>query len=328
MLVPPQPGTNLNLLVGGGKSGKFYVLNRNQLTTNNTHYNASSKGDPILQAFTNYPPGRFMTGPAYFNGAVYYSSWADKMKSYPITNGVLSRTPSNGPRTFGFPGCTPVISSAGTNNGIVWSVAIGIPPVLTAYNATILAAEIYNSAQAPSNHDALTNAVKFVSAMTANGKVYVGGQFSVAAFGLLDPSLNWKAFHFANNATNTALAGDLADPDGDGLANLLEYALGSDPNAPNSRNTLAGAVVAGRAQLSFNRNAAASDLTYVVETSTDLAAWSTALTYTTATGWPVGSFSITEAPPSALPPDQIVKVTIDLGHPSGSALFARLRVHR
>jgi hypothetical protein len=328
MLVPPQPGTNLNLIVGGAKSGKFYVLNRDQMTTNNTHFNAAGHGDPILQTFTNLP-GRFMTGPAYFNGAVYYSSWSDRIRSYAITNGILARlSSSNAVRTFGFPGCTPVVSSSGTNNGIIWSVAIGVPPVLTAYNATNLAAELYNSAQAAANRDTLTNAVKFVSPMTANGKVYVGGQFGVAAFGLLDPSLNWKAFHFGNNATNSAFAGDFADPDGDGSVNLLEYALGTDPNAPDPKNTLTGALVAGHVQLSFNRNASASDLTYVVETSTDLTAWTAALTYTAATGWAVGSYTVTEAPPSALPPDQTVKVTIDLGQPTGSALFARLRVHR
>jgi hypothetical protein len=329
MLVPPQPGTNLNLLVGGGKGGKFYVLNRDQLTTNNTHYNATGTNDPILQTFTNLP-ARFMTGPAYFNGAVYYSSWSDKMKSYAISNGVLSRSNiSAGPRTFSFPGCTPVVSSTGTNNGIVWSVAIGTPAVLTAYNATNLAAEIYNSAQASGNRDALTNGVKFVSAMVANGKVYAGEMFSVAAFGLLDPSLNWKAFHFASNATNAAVAGDFADPDGDGRVNLLEYAFGTDPNAPTQGNTLGAALVAGRAQLTFNRNASASDLTYVVETSTDLAAWNAALTYTAASGWvPSGGASVTEAPPSALPPDQTVKATVDLGAVSASPLFARLRVHR
>ncbi len=330
MLIPPQPGTNLNLIVGGGKSGKFYVLNRDQLTTDNTHYNATGRVDRILQTFTNYPPGRFMTGPAYFNGAVYYSSWGDKMKSYPITNGVLSLTPkSTGPRTFAFPGCTPVISSSGTNNGIIWSVAMGTPAVLTAYNATNVSTEIYNSAQAAANRDALTNGVKFVSAMTANGKVYAGGTYSVGVFGLLDPGLNWKAFHFANNATNTAVAGDLADPDSDGLANLFEYAVGTDPNVPTPGNTLGAVLVTNRAQLSFNRNAAASDLTYVVETSTNLVSWSSALTFTPALGWvSSGTASVTEAPPSALPPDQTVAATIDLGAPSPTVQFARLRVHR
>jgi MFS family permease len=68
-------------------------------------------------------------------------------------------------------------------------------------------------------------------------------------------------------------------------------------------------------------------LTYVVETSADLSAWNTALTYTAATGW-VPYTSATEAPPSSLPPDQTVKATIDLGNPSASALFVRLQVHR
>ncbi len=329
MLIPPQPGTNLNLLMGGGKSGKFYVLNRDQLTTDNNHYNSTGRVDQILQSFTNYPPGRFMTGPAYFNGAVYYSSWNDTMKRYAITNGVLSRTVTAGPRPFGFPGSTPVVSSDGTNNGIVWSVAIGTPAILAAYNATNVTTEIYNTAQGSLNRDALTNGVKFASAMTANGKVYVGGTYGVTVLGILTPSLNWKAYHFSNNATDAALAGDFADPDGDGLVNLLEYALGTDPNNPDPGNTLAAALVNDHAQLSFNRNAVATDLTYVVETSTNLSVWSAVLTYTDASGWvPSGNAAVMEAPPSALPPNQIVKAMVDLGTPSSTELFARLRVHR
>lgn len=324
MLVPDLPGTNAHLLVAGGKSGKFYVVNRDQLTTNNTHYNATGSNDAVLQTFTNLP-GRYMTGPAYFNGNVYFSSWNDKMKCYAIANGALVRNPtSTGPRTFAFPGCTPVVSSMGTNNGIVWSLAIAVPPVLTAYNATNVTTEIYNSSQA-GNRDTLTNGVKFASPMVANGKVYAAGTFAVAVFGLLDPSLNWKTFHFGNNATNAAVAGDFADPDGDGMVNLLEYALGSDPLIAGSGNSLSAAVVGGRAQVSFNRNASATDLTYVLEAAHDLATWAPVTTYTSR--W-TGAASATEAPPSALPPDQTVRVTIDLGAPSATAQFVRLRVHR
>jgi len=329
MLVPDLPGTNAHLLVGGGKSGKFYVVNRDQLTSNNTHYNATGNTDAILQTFTNLP-GRFMTGPAYFNGAVYYSSWNDKMKSYAISNGVLSKTPtSTGPRTFAFPGCTPVLSASGTNNGIAWSTAFSAPAVLTAYNATNVTAEIYNSAQAAGNRDALANGVKFASPMVANGKVYAGAQFAVSVFGLTNPSLNWKTFHFGNNATNSAIAGDFADPDGDGIVNLLEYALASDPTVASPGNSLSAAVVGGHCQVSFNRNASATDLVYVLEASPDLAAWTTALTYTSASGWvSFGAASATEGPPSALPPDQAVKATVDFGTPPATAQFVRLRIHR
>src|SRR5205823_3531060 len=149
---------NVHLLIAGGKSGKFYVLNRDQLTTNNTHYNSSGSSDAVLQTFTNLP-ARFMTGPAYFNGAIYYTSWSDKLKRYPIVNGVLSRTPTSGPRTFVFPGCTPVVSASGNNNGIVWSLAYGAPAILAAYDAANVTTEIYNSSQASANRDALTNGV-------------------------------------------------------------------------------------------------------------------------------------------------------------------------
>jgi hypothetical protein len=332
MLVPDQAGTNLHLLVGGGKYGIFYVLNREQMTTNNSHYNATGSTDAILQGFsftTNSTVIRFMTGPAYFNGAVYFTSWNDKIKRYPIVNGVLSRTPTSGPRTFVFPACTPVVSANGTNNGIVWSTAYGTPPVLVAYNATNVVTEIYNSVQAAGNRDTLTNAVKFATPMVANGKVYAGGQFAVGVFGLLDPSLNWKSFHFGANATNALVAGDLADPDGDGILNLFEYALGSDPTAADPGNPLAVAIAGGHLQVSFNRNGAATDINYIVETSTDLATWVTALSYSAGTGWTgSGGASATEGPPSALPPDQIMRVTADLGMSSGAAQFVRLKVHR
>jgi hypothetical protein len=163
--------------------------------------------------------------------------------------------------------------------------------------------------------------------MVANGKAYAGGQFAVAVFGLLDPSFNWKTFHFGNNATNAAAAGDFADPDGDGMVNLLEYALGSDPLIAGAGNSLSAAVIGGHAQVSFNRNASATDLTYVLEASSDLSTWTPVMIYTNPSGW-TGAASATEAPPSALPPDQTLRVTIDLGTPLGTAQFVRLRVHR
>ncbi len=39
----------------------------------------------------------------------------------------------------------------------------------------------------------------------------------------------WRAAHFGASATNTDIAGDGADPDGDGVNDLLEYTHGTDP---------------------------------------------------------------------------------------------------
>lgn len=73
------------------------------------------------------------------------------------------------------------------------------------------------------------------------------------------------------NATPTAVA----DPDGDGLNNLMEYALGRDPAQPDGTE----AVTLGRSEdgeqltLTFDRIADPA-LTYVVEASSDLRNWS------------------------------------------------------
>ena len=68
-------------------------------------------------------------------------------------------------------------------------------------------------------------------------------------------------------------ADPLADPDGDGVPNLLAYALGFDPFSPDSNVLPSADIVDGRLAFTFNR-VADPGLIYTVEVSTDLINWS------------------------------------------------------
>ena len=83
-------------------------------------------------------------------------------------------------------------------------------------------------------------------------------------------------------AAGSAMAAPDQDPDKDGLSNLIEYALGSDPQSGASSGsppavwteydtTLAEKVLVFR----YRRILANSDLTYGVQSSTALGSWTT-----------------------------------------------------
>lgn len=83
----------------------------------------------------------------------------------------------------------------------------------------------------------------------------------------------WAARFFRYDAANNA-RGD--DPDFDGLKNVAEYALGSGPLTPNGAPTEWMRVTdggVGYPAIRFRRRTGTSDLTVLVQVSTDLAAW-------------------------------------------------------
>jgi hypothetical protein len=188
MLLPDQSGAIQHLAIFAGKTGTIYLVNRDNMGK----FNAA--GDNVVQAlYTTIggavtPTGNWGT-PAYFNGQIYIQGVKDNLKQFGLSNNLLSGGPlAIGADNIGYPGTTPMISSNGTLNGIVWVVqsdgaASSKPSTLRAYDATNIATELYNSGL-NGKTDQAGPAVKFATPTIANGKVYVPTASELDVYGL------------------------------------------------------------------------------------------------------------------------------------------------
>src|SRR5262249_7783502 len=208
LILPDQPGAHPHLLVQTGKTGRIYLLDRDNLGKFN------SVSDAAVQVLPDGTIGASFDAPAYFNNGsqqmIYYQGVGDVLKMFTLSNGLLSPGPAAMSTTsFGFPGATPSISANGTQNGIVWVLdnhLYGIPArpppgrgVLHAYDATTLR-ELYNTSQ-NGLLDQLGNAVKFTVPTVTNGHVYVGNQYSFSVLGVFPTPESIPAAPSGLNAT-------------------------------------------------------------------------------------------------------------------------------
>ncbi len=183
LILPDQTGTYPHLLAMGGKDGRVWLLNRDNLGQYQTHDSGAIQVIPGLSDV-------LFGGLSYWNGSLYLHEAGDNVHQYLIVNG-LAQTPTASSLQFGgFPNVEPVISSNGPGNGVMWFVEAkaygsGGPAVLYAYDANNIADPIYTSAQAIHGIDQAGPAVKFALPTIANGKVYVGASGEVDVYGLL-----------------------------------------------------------------------------------------------------------------------------------------------
>jgi Malectin domain/Legume lectin domain/Chitobiase/beta-hexosaminidase C-terminal domain len=190
LLLPNAVAGANPILTQIGKPGRIYVLNRNSLGG----YNPNNTRDPGEAAYASALWGML----AYWNANVYVWGIGGNLMAFSISKGVLSSTPtSTSVESVGRYSPTPSVSANGNTQGIVWSLrtdnySSNGREVLYAHDATNVANLLYSS-ESNVARDNPGNSVKFIVPTVANGKVYVGAEYQVSVFGLLNAAVQAAA---------------------------------------------------------------------------------------------------------------------------------------
>jgi hypothetical protein len=219
LLLPDGVSGGKHLMVETGKTGRLYLIDRDNMGQFNTRY------DHIVQIVTlggtNQTPGVW-GNPAFFQdgpntGLLYYWGSSAPGQAFRITDGVInpmpisitttSPTPVPGRPTDGrsnFPGTQPTISSNGMagSSGIMWALrsdgyGINGTQILYAYNAEDLTTLLWSSTNVQARDEIGGSSVKFTMPIVSNGHVYAGANGTLTVYGML--------------ANNTAIPGNPAN---------------------------------------------------------------------------------------------------------------------
>jgi len=186
VLMPDNDSSTPHEIIGGGKDGKIFNVNRDDMgsfspTTNNVIQTVQTGVTQLSNIFST---------PAYWNGTLYVHCSGDILRAFTWNNGLLSGQPvQEGQPVLSSHGATVSISSNGAGSGIVWEIdnsnhkTVG-PAILRAYDASNISNELYDSTQAGSR-DTAGLALKFTVPTIAGGKVFVGTSNELDIYGLL-----------------------------------------------------------------------------------------------------------------------------------------------
>jgi hypothetical protein len=239
---PALIGAGGSVLTGGGSQGNAGspANTWNRTFTATADFNAAQNAGNHFSFTTTASPGF-------------------SVRIYGIAGLSLSRT-STGPGSAGLFYSTDG-GTVFTQTGTTFPVGTGLASAASAFAATMS-----------------RNPILMGEGTTIHWRVVVfgsGGRLGIGKVTGPDFTLMGAAIpnHYAAWASANGIAGHAAsaDFDQDGIANLVEYALGLDPTVPNGRpGTFSGGI------LSFSKGEAASsngDVSYQIEQSAGLAGW-------------------------------------------------------
>ena len=251
-----------HLIIGGGKGGILYLVNRDNMG----HFHTGDNN----QTVQNWSLGNMIASSGTFWQNTFYIGAANsplQAFAFDTSKDLFNTAPtSRSNATIAFPGLTPVISAAGTSNAIIWAVdssksgtngAASGPAVLFAFDPTNLANEFWDSSQAAGNRDQAPSAVKFVVPTVANGKVYVGAVNSLAVYGLLNRPPSAAAPTFSPAPGTYATSQNVSISDTTSGATLY-YTL--DGSTPTTSSKIYSTPISVTASMTINAMAVAPGL--------------------------------------------------------------------
>ena len=152
----------------------------------------------------------------------------------------------------------------------------GLPdPVTMAWSAPVSAGAIsFANAASPSTSATFSAVGNYTLRLTAADGIAT--TFDDLSFTYTSAFANWQSANFSGGASNPNAA-PLLDPDFDGLVNLIEYALGTNPNASSANPGVMSKVnISGSdyIRITFPKDPAATDVTTTVQSSITLGAGS------------------------------------------------------
>jgi len=183
VMLPDQPGPHPHLLVGSGKEGSVYVLDRDNMGQFNSVDNSQIVqfipfDGGVVPPHSHTPPGsevgRMFSTPAYWNGYVYLTGQNQGVTQFAVDGGQLDLVNRNASALC----CahTPSISANGASGGILW---IPNGNGFAAYDASDVSLPVlYNNSK-------MGTLAHFNTPTIAGGRVYVGANFALQVLGLL-----------------------------------------------------------------------------------------------------------------------------------------------
>jgi len=206
------------------------------------------------------------------------------------------RSPVTASGQVGTPFCYTIISYGGTPP--ITNAAKPLPSGLSVNPATGIISGV------PATP--LTTNITLTASNSAGGTT----QLLVLTITATPPPLSlrdWRWSRFGASGFNPEVFGDAADPDGDGIQNLFEYGLGTDPLSSNAWPGSCG-VLNGFLTLTLPKDPQATEVKWGAESSGDLRHWNT--TNTTVLQDTLGVFQVRDCLPIATNSERFLRLKL------------------